>query len=247
MRVRGFTLIEMVLTMVIGGILVLAIAGFVEFGTKGYADSVERQRLQTQAKFVLEKMSRELRHSVPNMLSDDLIIGSSSCINFYPIDYAGFYTISGADVLFVVGGSYSNNQIIDAGERLITNPTSVSDAVNAIELTSANTTVSGAVFTLVSGASQLSSQSVANRYYLFSQQVAYCLRSGSADIVRQQQDLATGSQSLIPVSDSVINQGSFSYQGTNMEQAGLVHINLLFESQGEQTNYQQDVQVLNVP
>ena len=56
MKVRGFTLVEMVLTMVVGAILVLGIAGFVELGSKGYSDTVARQRLQTQAKFVLEKM-----------------------------------------------------------------------------------------------------------------------------------------------------------------------------------------------
>ena len=71
MKVRGFTLIEMVVTMVISGIIVLGIAGFVEFGTKGYADSIDRQRLQTQAKFALEKISREIRHAVPNSFDDN--------------------------------------------------------------------------------------------------------------------------------------------------------------------------------
>ncbi len=41
MSSRGFTLVEMVLTLIVGSILVLGIAGFVELGTKGYADSVQ--------------------------------------------------------------------------------------------------------------------------------------------------------------------------------------------------------------
>lgn len=63
---RGFTLIEMIMTIIVGSILVLGIAGFLELGAKGYTDTVARQRIQTQAQFVLEKMSRELRHAVPN-------------------------------------------------------------------------------------------------------------------------------------------------------------------------------------
>ena len=60
MKNRGFTLIEMVLTMVVGGIIVLGIAGFVELGTKGYADSIDRQRMQTQAQFVIVGTYQEI-------------------------------------------------------------------------------------------------------------------------------------------------------------------------------------------
>lgn len=35
MRTRGFTLIEMILTIIVGSILVLGIAGFVELGSRG--------------------------------------------------------------------------------------------------------------------------------------------------------------------------------------------------------------------
>lgn len=35
MKVKGFTLIEMVVTLIVGAILVLGIAGFVELGARG--------------------------------------------------------------------------------------------------------------------------------------------------------------------------------------------------------------------
>ncbi len=90
MNERGFTLIEMILTIIVGGIIVLGIAGFVEIGMKGYSETIERQRLQTQAKFVLEKMSREIRHSVPNIVSNSAVSSADSCVSFYPIDYSAF-------------------------------------------------------------------------------------------------------------------------------------------------------------
>ena len=66
MKTRGFTLMEMIVTIVIGSFIMLGIAGYVQLGMKGYADTIDRQRMQTQAQFVLEKMSREIRHAVPN-------------------------------------------------------------------------------------------------------------------------------------------------------------------------------------
>ncbi|NMU26721.1 prepilin-type N-terminal cleavage/methylation domain-containing protein, partial [Vibrio parahaemolyticus] len=39
MSQRGFTLIELVLTIVIGSIIMLGIAGYVQVGMKGYVDA----------------------------------------------------------------------------------------------------------------------------------------------------------------------------------------------------------------
>ncbi|MCG6332696.1 prepilin-type N-terminal cleavage/methylation domain-containing protein, partial [Vibrio alginolyticus] len=52
MKNRGFTLIEMVITIVVGSFIMLGIAGYLQLGAKGYADTIDRQKLQTQAQFV---------------------------------------------------------------------------------------------------------------------------------------------------------------------------------------------------
>ncbi len=88
MKTRGFTLMEMIVTIVIGSFIMLGIAGYVQLGMKGYADTIERQRMQMQAQFVLEKMSREIRHAVPN--SFHVPTGATNCLEFMPIEYSGF-------------------------------------------------------------------------------------------------------------------------------------------------------------
>lgn len=82
MKIRGFTLIEMIVTIVIGSIIMLGIAVYLRLGVQGYSDSIVRQRLQTQAQFVTEKMSREIRHAVPNsfFIADDGKTVSSSSL-----------------------------------------------------------------------------------------------------------------------------------------------------------------------
>ena len=91
MRRNGFTLIEMIITITVVSVLFLAIAGFVEFGARGYVDSADRQRLQNQARFALEKMTREFRHAVPNSFETFETTSLNKCLSFYPIKYTGFY------------------------------------------------------------------------------------------------------------------------------------------------------------
>lgn len=238
MNAKGFTLIEMILTIIVGGILVLGLAGFVEFGMKGYSDTVERQRLHTQARFILEKMSREIRHSVPNIVRDDIVeTGADSCVSFYPIDYSGFYAVEGSDIEFLVGHSgVASSSVIDAEKYLIINPTNSSDTANAYSLVSRTVSVSGTTYTISGGASTLGSQSVADRQYIYSSEVSYCIDNSNGWITRNGVQVAEN-----------VSSGSFEYLAANLQRGGLVHVTLLLAQDGEQSNYQQDIQVLNVP
>lgn len=236
MRQRGFTLIEMILTIVVGGILVLGIAGFVELGARGYADSVDRQRLQTQAKFVLEKMSREVRHAVPNLFRSQ-----DNCVFFYPIVYSGFYAISNNDIEFIVG----QRDDLDASSfdnlAMIINPTTnLTVRDDSFSLTGRVTALANQVFSVANQASNLSSESVAKRYYIFNpnQERRYCIASVAGQ-GRVERDGAA-------LSDFVVS-GEFEYLPATVQNNGLVHTNLTFAQNGETTNFEQQIQVINVP
>ncbi|RTZ14318.1 prepilin-type N-terminal cleavage/methylation domain-containing protein [Vibrio aquaticus] len=234
MKRFGFTLIEMVITLIVGSILVLGIAGFVELGAKGYSDTIERQRLQTQAKFVLEKMSREVRHAVPNIFTS-----TGSCISFYPITYSGFYRVSGQDIEFIVGQNESLDPADFANLSMIINPTTqLSSANNLFAFNDFTLSQQNDRFILSGAASTLVGQSVANRQYIFDAsaggQVNYCINN--ARITRND----------TPLSDPIVS-GFLDYLPANVQMNGLVRLNLIFTQQGETTSFQQDIQVLNVP
>ncbi|MFM2664440.1 type II secretion system protein [Vibrio mediterranei] len=122
----GFTLLEMIITMVVVGILFLGIAGFVEFGARGYVDSVARTKIQNQAQFVIEKMSRELRHAVPNSIQTSL---NGQCVSYYPITFSGFYHLDEklGKTEFVVGNIHQYPHKFANTERLIINPSRQQD------------------------------------------------------------------------------------------------------------------------
>ena len=241
MKMKGFTLVEMVITLLVGSILVLGIAGFVELGARGYSDTIERQRLQTQAKFVLEKMSREIRHAVPNMFSDDLVLaGAQSCISFYPIETSGFYAVSGADLQFVVGSENSTLASLQ-NKSLVINPTQANPNNNVFALNAVKSVSD--TYLLENVASSLVGESVSNRHYIYdpSGEVSYC-------IVGQRIQRIEDRSRVTPISDTGV-AGDLTYQPASVQRSGVVHMQLSFtnERDDETTYFQQDVQVLNVP
>ncbi|EJI1280499.1 PilW family protein [Vibrio vulnificus] len=232
MSSRGFTLVEMVLTLIVGSILVLGIAGFVELGTKGYVDSVDRQRIQIQAQFVLEKLSREFRHAVPNSFD----YNEDGCLVFYPIVYSGFYAVEGNDIRFLIGNDKVTTPL-SSGLGLVINPSRKDDLENS-SFNVSNLDNSAGYFELTGQASQLTSESINHRHYIFNRAdlVEYCFDNDNQRINRKD----------VQVADNV-SAATFQYLEPTLQRGGLVHIKLTFTQNDESSHYQQDVQVLNVP
>lgn len=248
----GFTLIELIITIVVMAIMIMGIAGFVELGTKGYADTVDRQQLQNQARFVVEKLTREIRHAIPNSFEK-----TDQCISFYPIDYAGAYavlpTTDESILKFVVVSADITDPTKLNGKKLVINPSTQGDfdinSSNSIELKNVSyekhifsTTVDSVEFnqgTVVN--------SVGNRLYIYSNKVKYCI--DGSQLTREFND----SGNPIQVGENLTDRSSFASGDTNdlssdsLARSGLVHIRLYFKKNDEITNYDSDIQVLNVP
>ncbi|HBV77196.1 MULTISPECIES: PilW family protein [Vibrio] len=252
---QGFTLIELIVTMVVMGIMVMGIAGFIELGTKGYADTVDRQALQNQARFVVEKMTREIRHSVPNSFA---VTEGGKCVSFYPIKYAGAYVVlpvsGGNPFRFVVVSAEPNSDDLN-GLKLVVNPNRPDDL---------NTASSKSIF--LSGVVKLKdsegndtpiystqtesdfdagnvNNSVGNRLYLYNEKVQYCI--SSTTITRQEND-EKPDQIGQNITSGSFNDGSGS-DGVSLSRSGLIHMTLLFQRGDEKSQYDDDIQVLNVP
>ena len=242
MKIRGFTLIEMIVTIVIGSVIMLGIAAYLRLGAQGYSDSIARQRLQTQAQFVIEKMSREIRHAVPNsFFIDD---NEKNCLMLMPIEHSGFYAISGDDIQFVVGFFGNSAPELDSGLKMVINPTRLSDlssSTHSVDVGSLSPDLDKA-YKLIDGTSSVTSRSVSNRHYLYnpSKSVKYCFVG--TQIQRNSEIVA---DNLVYADDQ--SQSYFKYDATSLHRDGLVHLRLVFEQSGESSVYQQDVQVLNVP
>ncbi|WP_375751510.1 prepilin-type N-terminal cleavage/methylation domain-containing protein [Vibrio sp. HN007] len=244
MKSRGFTLVEMVMTIIIVGIIVLGITGYIELGFRGYTDTIDRQKVQNQARFVIEKMSREVRHAVPNSFS---LSGGNKCISFFPIKYSGFYTQNEAtNKVEFIADNQGNTVSFTSGDRIVINPSRSNDlgvsssASASVSDCAINCSVTPeGVYTIDDN---FTSHSIANRHYIYNvnNEVTYCLSSG---VVTREQNNTTWT-----VGDGIdVAQSSFSYQQASLQRGGLVHLSLLFVQNAEESSYKHDVQVLNVP
>ncbi|NLS14605.1 prepilin-type N-terminal cleavage/methylation domain-containing protein [Vibrio sp. SM6] len=249
---QGFTLVELVLTLVVASVMVLGITGIIELASRGYVDTVDRERVQSQAQFALEKMMRELRHSVPNSFDTR---DNGRCLKFIPISDAGFYARVNDQFQFILAKQHDFNGPLANDWRLIVNPTRYEDVKNKSvsvaglekEGVDPNVPYSGH-FTLNS--SNVIGDSVAQRVYLFSHnnEVEYCLVTSSAaanTLGRLTRSQAGSTHTL--AEDVAASESEFEYLPSSLNRVGMINLTLTLEQNGERSVYQQAVAVSNVP
>jgi MSHA biogenesis protein MshO len=91
MRNNGFTLIELVIVIVLLSIVSIFSFRFVGLGSEMYVTGAERVKLLDQSRFTIERITRELRNSVPNSARVLTLADGSECLEFVPIKVAGTY------------------------------------------------------------------------------------------------------------------------------------------------------------
>ncbi|WP_232313477.1 PilW family protein [Enterovibrio coralii] len=188
---RGFTLIEIIVTLTILAIVSIGISGFLESGAQGYVEAKNREALQSQARFVVERLGREIRHAVPGSL---LISNNDRCLRYTPIKYTGVYSDRepNADTLSVAMSSENNgwvSAINRGGYRIAFLPMTPSnlDVGNAqsFALTSAN--AGNSVLTLDRDTTkEWPVESPSKRFYIYKDAVNFCFDIASGALTRQE-------------------------------------------------------------
>lgn len=91
--VKGFTLIELILVIIILGIMAVGISGFITLSTQTYLSATNRDGLISNARFVTERLNRELRNAVPNSIRIETKPNNKKqCVVFVPIIASTVYT-----------------------------------------------------------------------------------------------------------------------------------------------------------
>ncbi len=265
MKTKGFTLIEMVMVIVIMSVVFLGVGSLVRISMQGYTETVDRQGIQNQARFVIEKISRDIRHAVPNSFKVDTTTVTDAatntttitqqCLSFYPIDAVGFYSRNEVNNTIQFAMDNQGSKLSDANKKLTINPSRPDDLLTSTSNQSASLTAcldaaqsckeyqtsenSGVYYYEMKN--DFSSHSVANRYFIYKDLVKYCIAAGNIT-------KTVGNGGAVIVGAGLDISGSlFKYKEAALQRGGLVHIELLFINNDEKSFYQHDVQVLNVP
>lgn len=195
MTSRGFTLIELVTSLVLLSILAISVASYIGVAARMYVDVTEREQLLAQSRFAIERLSRELRNATPNSIR---VLHSNApsfaCLEFTPFVLSGRYIQAPvmpeqADRVEVMGAEgFVTTDFASLNEpRLViypTGPNAIYDAtddanalVSRIDASEPDGSDSTAVLQLVAPHS-FSQHSPEQRWYMLSQPVSYCVVQG---------------------------------------------------------------------
>ena len=186
---NAFTLIELLLVMVIIGILAVSAFSFIGAGVSIYSQGVERQEAVAQARFLITRLSKELRHATPNSLRlscDNSTSGACSaqqCLEFTPFLSATHYTNYLPTVapfnVSAVDFELNNLTQPQVGDWATTYPLSSADIYDEnnnkrLKLSAFNSSTTSAIDEW-QFSKAFAQESPSKRLYLLSQPVSFCV------------------------------------------------------------------------
>ncbi|MCG3862834.1 MULTISPECIES: type II secretion system protein [unclassified Photobacterium] len=248
---RGFTLFEMVIAIVVLSIIMIGIGSYIAIGVKGYTNTVDRERLQSQARFLVARMTKEIRHAAPNSLSISGSQGSKNrCLSFYPIvSSAVYYTDSpnGSDELNVSPFDPDNTDVW----RLNTDWNVAVGFASADQYQDNNVVMSGAEEYTTSenkglwllslkDSNKITTSSPGKRLYLYKNKISYCQVGNT--IERQVND----TDGIVMASDVEMFTPTVQTAGLNSNAIAFIGIEFKDPRTNETADYNHSVQVLNV-
>ena len=248
----GFTLVEAIMTIVLTGILVAAVAVFIRVPVQGYLDVSRRADLTDTADSALRRIGRDLRGALPNSIQ---ITGGGAQIQFIPIKAAGRYRegapgdpldfANPADTSFDVIGPGVN---IAVGDFLVIYNLGIagSDAYAGNNRRAATSTGTGVTAVTFSGA-QFPFASPARRFQVVGTPASYVCAGGLLTRYWNYGYGVTppaGSSALLA---SNVSACQFAYAAGITAQNALVTLQLGITRDNETVNLVHQVHVSNVP
>ena len=235
--VRGFTLIELIIAIVLFGIIAYLGVSLLTPVMEGYVDTKTKTLLFNEAQFFVERASIELRNAIPNTIRT-----GDGYIQFGEFSQSAYYKQTSFDNLTYYGGLGSlslndNLSIYSTKPDYFYNKDRVYEVA---KINSDNVTLNKA----------LSSSSPYHRVYLISTPVTFYLkgnriyRSFDYPIDNTTYGIDKGKYYVIT---SYVKSLNFTYTPGNFLHSGIVSINLVMEKNGVKLKYEYEVHIKNVP
>jgi len=266
----GLTLVELVVTIVLMGILAGGTVAYVVSSTQSYVDTATRNQLSAIARLTTTRLELEIGNAVPNSLRVTTPSAGNQCIEFFPVEdvtrYISVNFNAAATSLtvkpFAKGGSMSGKKFpvifpVDESELFAQASPGPMGAI-----TSYSQSVAGDVETLTLDSSHLFEPGTnLQRIYLAGEPVSFCVQGQKMYRyknygVKSAQCTPTTSNCLpttppnrAVVSDQIVNFGytAFEYVEANLQRNGLVRLNLNFSDGNESLLIQHEIQLNNAP
>jgi len=266
----GLTLVELVVTIVLMGILAGGTVAYVVSSTQSYVDTATRNQLSAIARLTTTRLELEIGNAVPNSLRVTTPSAGNQCIEFFPVEdvtrYISVNFNAAASSLtvkpFAKGGSMSGKKFptifpIDASELFAQSSPGPMGVI-----TSYSQSVVSDVETLTLDSSHLFEPGTnRQRIYLAGEPVSFCVQGQKMYRYKgygvKSAQCTPATASCLPttppnravVSDQIANTSytAFEYVAANLQRNGLVRLNLNFSDGNESLLIQHEIQLNNAP
>lgn len=228
MRSRGFTLVELIVTMVLLAILAGGVSSYLGIGARMYSDVAEREQVLGQSRFVAERLVREVRNAVPNSV---FLSAASDCLFFSPLLYSGSYISlpfdSSSDALTVISPDLAAisplTYLPGQQPRVVIYPRNINDfyhpgpnsgaAATLAEISTVDASNARYNLRLTNANFRFSRQSPERRFYIAGQMISYCSQAdgkGGYNLLRNGVLMTEGlrSNAIFKVYDAVLTRNS---------------------------------------
>jgi MSHA biogenesis protein MshO len=241
LKEQGFTLIEMVVTLLVLGIVAAMTVQLILPIFHGYIDARAVDLLYNEAKFAVERMDRELRMSIPNTVRT---VAGDTGVQFGSLDDAAYYSKgptnkSQIEVDTTMGG------LLSVGDKLSiynTNPNKFYSDNRIYQITSL---LSGNIIELNK---KLKRNSPDRRYYLIKSPVTFyhsgnrLLRSFGYNIANTEYGTSGGN-----VLATRVQSATFTYNPGSQYRNAYIDIQLTMTEGDISLDYSHQVHIRNIP
>jgi len=255
----GFTLLELVVVMVMLAILAIGSSSFLQFGSQMFIQSTDRDEIISSARFVIERLNRELRGAVPNSVEEYNNSGNS-CLHFIPILQSAKYLDIAVDpesaskLITLVPYSIDNVEYSETnaiGDNIVVYP------LNSTDVYSRDNIIESADFSVVDETTQPYSITLTNaeqftessskRIYFFKGGVMYC--PVGSELYRHE---ITYSSGILNIEQGILmaenlSQVTFSANNANRTTNATIQVSLVFNKNQETISFNNEVHIPNAP
>ena len=248
-RNNGFTLIEMIITIVLIGIVAGLGVRLISPVFSSYTDSKIKDILFQDAKFSVERMARELRNSVPNSIR----LTTHNGIQFTIFSDTAYYddNTTSQNILKVDNNTFGRLSLHDNLSIYNTQPSMLYGKSRVYEIIGDNSTTKEITLD-----KQVDEHSPYKRFYVIDYPVTYYLDSTTHRLMRvfgyplSPTEFGFGSgvnPDYLNVMAVNVSNLEFNYQPGTLERNAIVTISLELEKNDIKVHYHQNVHIRNLP
>lgn len=263
--IKGFSLLELIIVIVLMGIMAISLSNVTTNAVYGYIDAKDRNSLSQSAKWVTEKISREMREALPQSVRTGTS-GTVHCVEFMSILNASTY------LNLPASGPIDDFNAVAYNLAGFTNSLIAIMPINPIDVYDVNSgttapvddiiaDVAGEVTVNLTGTPTFARRSPTNRFYVLTTPTSFCLNDSNGELHKYSGYAIKANLFPLPIGGSSLmgenfraSGAVFNYQDGTLSRAALLQINLKAQNRsrnltGNEESFEvfHEVHVRNVP